>query len=164
MANWSKIEHYDNYSVSDEGNVRNDNNGRLMTLRENQYLNVYVGLSKHAIQRTFSVAKLVAKAFVDGETETFDTPIHVDGRTRNNHASNLMWRPMWFARAYQRQFNYGSHYYIDRYLLNKNTGEIFNNSTEVVLAYGVLEKDIVLSLANRTYVWPTYHFFEVIQE
>jgi hypothetical protein len=162
MAEWKKIQQFFDYSVSDEGEIRRDSYDRLMTQYANQYGVICVGMTEDGYQRRRSVSKLVAKAFVDGETETFDTPICMDGDRWNCWANNLVWRPRWFAVKYNQQFRNPYEHRIERDLYNRDTDEKFVNSFEAAKWFGLLESDLVLSIANRTYVWPTYHFFEVI--
>jgi hypothetical protein len=161
--NWKPIDHFPGYSVSDYGRIRTDRSGRILSLSENQYGLVQVGLMRDGVQRHRSVPLLVAKAFIPEPVGPFDTPINLDGDRHNNHVDNLAWRPRWFAIKYNQQFRHPYPYPITSRLEDVKTGEISENSTECAKQYGLLEQDLVLSILNRTYVWPTYQEFRVLE-
>lgn len=161
---WMPIEWFQEYSVSNFGNVRTNKTGRILSLSPNQYGVVQVGLMRDGVQYHRSVPLLVAKAFLPIKPGPFDTPINLDGDRTNNHVDNLVWRPRWFAVKYNRQFRYPSEMHISRPLVDVKTGEISMNSIECAKRYGLLEEDVVLAIANRTYVWPTYQEFRVLED
>jgi hypothetical protein len=162
--NWSEIEHFSKYSVSDLGRVRSNKSERILRLNQNQNGTVYVGLLRDGIQYHRSVPLLVAKAFLAVLSPIFDTPINRDGDRANNAAMNLLWRPRWFAIKYHQQFRYPYLYRIDLPLQDMKTGEISENSFECSKTYGILESDIIQSIFNRTFVWPTYQEFRIIED
>jgi hypothetical protein len=161
--NWKSIPNFNNYSVSDWGNVRSDRFDRLLTLSQNQYDVVYVGLVRDGSQYHRSVPLLVANAFIPREFEPYDTPINLNGDRFNNHVNNLVWRPRWFAIKYNQQFKFPYEYPIIYPIEDMKTGEVSQDSFECAKRYGLLEKDLVLSIVNHTYVWPTYQQFRVIR-
>jgi NUMOD4 motif len=166
MELWKTIPEFPRYSVSDEGRVCNSKTGRIMRLESNQSHVVMVGLmGDDGIQYRRSVPLLVAKAFLPQELEAFDTPICLDGDRENNALSNLAWRPRWFAIQYNRQFTVDRWFEpINRPIMDIGTGEVLPNSLEVCKRFGLLERDLVLSILNVSYVWPTFQQFEVFQE
>ncbi len=112
-----------------------------------------------------SVPLLVAQAFLTHPFLSFDTPINLDGDRYNNAVSNLMWRPRWFAIAYNRQFKEAFSDAIEAPIMDMgHPTVVFANSFVCATHFGLLEKDLVLSILNRTYVWPTYQEFGVIDE
>lgn len=159
---WRPIENFPEYSVSNFGNVRTNKTGRILALSENQFGLLQVGLMRDGEQKHRSVPLLVAKAFIPQPTGPFDTPINLDGNRHNNHVDNLAWRPRWFAIKYNRQFRYPYPNPILAPVVNLKTGEISENSTECAKKYGLLEQDLVLSILNRTYVWPIYQEFGLL--
>jgi hypothetical protein len=161
---WKAIAFFPGYSVSDHGNVRSDTTGRLLSLNTNQYGVLQVGLMRDRVQHHRSVPLLVAKAFVPEPGGPFDTPINLDGDRENNHMDNLVWRPRWFAIKYNRQFRYPFENPLYTPIMDLKTGEISENSLEAAKRYGLLESDLVLSIMNRTYVWPTYQEFGLIED
>lgn len=164
MENWRPIEDFPGYSVSDYGNIRTDKSGRVLILSENQYGVLQVGMMRDGIQRHRSVPLLVAKAFLPELPGPFDTPINLDGDRHNNHISNLVWRPRWFAIKYNQQFRYPYDRPILSPVIDLKTREISANSFECAKRYGLLEHDLVLSILSRTYVWPTYQEFGILEE
>lgn len=158
---WKAIHEFPEYSVSNFGNVCSNKSGRIMSVSPNQFGVVQVGLMKDGVQYHRSVPLLVAKAFIPIKPGPFDTPINLDGDRSNNHVDNLVWRPRWFAIKYNRQFRYSFNGHISRPLVDIKSGEISLNSFECAKRYGLLEEEIVIAIANRTYVWPTYQEFRV---
>jgi hypothetical protein len=164
MEKWKKIEDFPSYSVSSFGRVRNDDTQSLVALTENQS-----GIIKVALQRgprdqvNRSVALLVAKAFLPPPaTEHFTTPIHLDGFKANNNVDNLVWRPRWFAVRFHQQFDKDHRLYTRRPFVDIETGEPFRDGLDAARKYGLLDKDIMLSIANNTYVFPTHQRFHYI--
>lgn len=162
MERWKPIKHFPLYSVSDEGQIRNDHTGRLLSLHENQYGLVCVGLFEDGKQHQRSVPLLVAHAFIPHPRGPFDTPINLDGNRWNNRADNLLWRPRWFAVRYNQQFRIPYAHHIEAPIEDMKTGEVSSDSFTCAIRYGLLEKDIVQSILNRTVTWPTYQEFRVI--
>jgi len=161
---WKTIHLFEDYSVSDHGNVRSDKSGRNLALNENQFGLLQVGLMRNGVQYHRSVTLLVARAFLEPVGGPFDTPINLDGNRHNNHVENLSWRPRWFAIKFNRQFRYSDEYFIDSPIVDQKTGEISDNSLECAKKYGLLQYDIYLAIMNRTYVWPTYQEFGIVGE
>lgn len=160
---WKTIDSFPEYSVSTLGRVRSDKSGRILALNENQFGVVQVGLMRKGVQYHRSVPLLVAKAFLAPESEPFDTPINLDGNRHNNRLENLLWRPRWFAIKYNRQFRYPYEHPIKAKIIELKTREVSENSFECAQKYGLLEQDLVLSILNRTYVWPTYQEFGILE-
>jgi NUMOD4 motif len=164
MEHWKEIRGFPGYSVSDYGRIQADKSGRILRQSENQYGLAQVGMMKNGEQKHRSVPLLVASAFMERPYEAFDTPINLDGDRHNNHVNNLLWRPRWFAVKYNRQFRYPYEYPIDAPIEDVKTGMVSENSFECCKDYGLLEEDLVLSILNRTYVWPTYQEFRIVGE
>lgn len=165
MLEWRSIEGFDGYSVSSDGDIRNDFNGYLLHryILQNRDFPV-VGLMRQGKQFKRSVARLVANAYLEPhQSPAFDTATCMDGDRTNCKVNNLVWRPRWFAVKYNHQFIFPSRNHIDRYIREKKSGMTFIDSFEAAKWYCVLEDDLVLSIVNRTYVWPVFLFFEVVE-
>lgn len=162
---WKLIPEFPKYEVGDQGNIRREQTGRLLTLQENQQGVVTVGLmGDYYRQFRRSVPLLVATAFLRRTKimgEAFSTPICLNGDRTNNRVDNLEWRPYWFARKYNRQFKWPYEHPIMEPIREVGTSQIWPNSFEICRHFGLLEKDLVLSIINMTYVWPTLQIFEV---
>ena len=161
---WKSIPGF-NYSVSDHGQIRSDKTGRIMALNQNQYGVLTVGMMRDGEQYHRSVPLLVARAFLGKhQLDAFDTPINLDGDRLNNHIENLVWRPRWFAVKYNRQFREPYEYPIHGLIVDIETGAVSENSFECAKRYGLLEEEVVLSILNHTYAWPTYQRFGLMED
>jgi hypothetical protein len=164
MEDWVPILDFPGYSVSSLGRVRRDQTGRVLRPKVNQEGIAYVGLMRDYDQRQRGLAKLVAYAFLIPQFEAFDTPINLDGNRLNCAVDNLMWRPRWFAVKYHRQFKDDDSIseLLRGSLRSIDTGELFDTPMAAACRYGLLERDIVLSVLNQTETWPNYMRFEEV--
>lgn len=158
---WVPVQGFLGYSVNPLGQVQKDSTKRLLHTRLNQYGVPYVGLMRDWRQCIRSLPRLVATAFLPTPNEIFDTPINLDGDRTNCHVDNLMWRPRWYAIYYVNQFKdpYGNPIEVPVRALE--TKEVFANSLDAACRYGLLEREVVLSVLNQTPTWPTYQMFEL---
>lgn len=163
MDEWVPIRNFPGYSVNPLGQVRNDSTDRLLNMRINQYGVPYVGMMREFRQCIRSLPLLVATAFLPEPNEIFDTPINLDGDRSNCAAGNLMWRPRWYAVWYVNQFKDPYAHPILAPVRALETEEIFNNSLDAACRYGLLEREVVMSVHNKTPTWPTYQTFELAQ-
>lgn len=88
---WKKIERNDNYSINEQGQVRNDKTGYIKkpTLnKRNGYL--VVDLYKNNQGEKVPIHRLVAEAFIPN-SENKLTVDHIDGDRQNNSIENLRW-------------------------------------------------------------------------
>jgi hypothetical protein len=159
---WIPVYGFPGYSVNSLGQVRNDSTGRLLTTRINAEGVPYVGMMRDYRQVIRSLPRLVAEAFLPPPTQIFDTPVNIDGDRTNCAVDNLMWRPRWYAVLYNRQFR------TERYpnpinapVVALDTEEVFPDSLAAACRYGLLEREVVLSVLNKTPTWPTYQMFEL---
>jgi hypothetical protein len=160
---WVPVMGFPGYSVNPLGQVRKDSTGRILHIRLNQYGVPYVGLMREWKQHIRSLPKLVANAFLPSSNEIFDTPINLDGDRTNCQIDNLMWRPRWYAVNYVNQFKERYDNPIDSEVVAVETGETFPNSLAAACRYGLLEREVVLSILNTTFTWPTYQRFELVE-
>lgn len=158
---WITIPGFKRYSVSNYGYVMNIRTEKLVKPQLTPQGVVYVPLYEGGRNQARSVKVLVAKAFVEGETKIFDTPINKDGNKSNNQVSNLVWRPRWFAVKYSRQF-------LTNYIRCDNgpvydvkTEERFETIREVGISYGLLFRDVYRSTYSETPVFPTEQVFRI---
>lgn len=161
---WVQLAEFPNYSISSEGRVRNDVRGRIVRTSLTRQGAAKVGLIRGGVQETRSVKVLVAEHFVDGWSETFNTPINLDGDQTNNNVDNIVWRPRWFACKYKSQF-----YKIEMYsgvgpIVDRKTGIIYKDVVDAALSNGVLFYEIQMSLVNKVPIFPTWHIFDWVRE
>jgi hypothetical protein len=164
IEDWKLIDFFPEYAISTYGRIRSNKTGRILALNDNQYGVLQVGLMRDGIQYHRSVPLLVARAFIPKPSAPFDTPINLDGDRHNNHVDNIVWRPRWFAIKYNRQFRYEYENPITSRIMDLKTREVSENSFQCACRYGLLEQDLVLSILNRTYVWPTYQEFGILEQ
>ena len=89
---WKKINDYDNYSISDEGQVRNDKTGRILKQYGLRSGYAQVTLSKDGKTKTQYVHRLVMNTFKPNPDPTIYTDInHIDYNKFNNTLDNLEW-------------------------------------------------------------------------
>ena len=88
---WKKIERNSNYSINENGEVRNDKTGKIKTPfvnKRNGYL--IVDLYKNNKSEKVPVHRLVAEAFIPNPEGKL-TVDHADGNRQNNSIDNLRW-------------------------------------------------------------------------
>ena len=85
---WRKINDYENYEVSNMGNVRR--NGRLLTQFACKKGYCRVALCKENIRKNMSVHRLVAIAFIPNPDDK-ETINHITTIKSDNSVCNLEW-------------------------------------------------------------------------
>jgi hypothetical protein len=144
---WTPIDELPNYLVSNTGLVMNDSTGRLLkqslTKQGALKVNIFDGDRSH---KTLSVKVLVARGFVYGRDDIFNTAIQLDGNQLNVDASNLMWRPRHYAISYRRQFSNPNPHYEGLYTLmpvmEVESEEVYENIREAGIKFGLLCSEI----------------------
>ena len=99
VETYKKIEGFENYSVSDFGNVRNNKTSRIIKGRDNTNGYLRVCLMKNKQKHDIKLHQLVAKAFL-ANPENKKCVDHIDNNTHNNNLINLR-----FATPAQNQHN-----------------------------------------------------------
>jgi hypothetical protein len=90
MEEFKTIEGYDNYEVSNKGNVRNKKTNKFIKTFITIHGYFKICLCKNRIKKTFTVHKLVAIAFILNP-ENKENIDHIDNNRLNNNAVNLRW-------------------------------------------------------------------------
>jgi len=90
MEEYKIIKGYENYSVSNFGNVKNNKTDRILSQKINNHGYKGLILCKEGIRKYFSVHRLVALMFIDNPD---NKPLvdHIDCNKQNNNISNLRW-------------------------------------------------------------------------
>lgn len=158
------IEDFWDYYISIEGEVINTKTWRKMVMSPTAFGEPTVGLTRDGTQHRRSVKVLVARAFVEGETDIFNTPIQLDGDRNNLRADNIVWRPRWFAWKYRNQFEkyeYSSYpdWYSAGQVLDIIEGIRYDTVLDASIANGLLCRDVLFSCNNQTQVFPTGQVF-----
>lgn len=156
---WVSVNDFPQYSISDEGRVLNEKTGACLKPTRKPEGLLMVGLMRNGVQYKRSLALLVAQHFLPPSPKPlFNTPINLDGDRSNCHYKNLMWRPLWFSRKYMNQF-VDNHNTYEWPIEDVEAREVYDNSMHASVINGVLDYEIVLSMMNNTYVWPTGQIF-----
>ena len=90
MEVFKKIEEYENYEISNMGNVRNIVTGRILKPCKNNMGYLSVTLYKNNIRKTFLIHRLVGYAFIPNPQNLTEID-HIDRIRTNNSISNLRW-------------------------------------------------------------------------
>lgn len=160
---WVAVDGFPGYSVNPLGQVRKDSTGRLLQVRVNQFGVPYVGLMRSWKQNIRSLPRLVANAFIPQPKPWFDTPITLNGNRSDCRVENLVWRPREYAIHYNNQFEDRYDNPINSPVRDVDSSEEFPNSMAAACYFGLLEREIVLSILNHTYALPTYQQFELVE-
>jgi hypothetical protein len=172
MQDWLEIPDFPGYSVNSEGIVRNDSREKPLARMVNQQGVGYVCLVREGVQHKRSVGQIVANVFLPPPPNRhFNTPIYLDGDKLNAAASNLMWRPKWFAMRYHKQFEYklpvGGKPIVP--VEEVSTLEQFSDIWIPVMLFGLIWNEIYTAAWNFTHqgsywasVWPTDQQFRLL--
>ena len=87
---YKKIDGYDNYEVSNLGNVRNIDTGKILKHIDNNHGYLQVGLHKNGTKKFFRIHRLIALYFIPNP-EKLPFIDHIDRNRTNNSISNLRW-------------------------------------------------------------------------
>lgn len=162
VEEWRPIPGFPHYAVSDMGRVKNTATQRLMTILRNQQGTCYVGLNIGLKQSRRSLTGLVANAFVPRLRPDFSYPIHLDGDQTDNRATNLMWRPHWFGVKYMTQMKRGPSQPDAGPIVELESEERYPSPWVASMINGLIEIDLILSIENRTFVYPTFQQFRFL--
>lgn len=149
---WHEIPGFPNYAINSQGVIANTERGGIALRYDvNQVGIVHVSLYSGGRQHRRSVAKMVAQSFLQAPTFShYNTIIHLDGDRQHLYASNLMWRPRWYAVEYHRQFyeKLPDPSWEDLTIEVPKTGQCFNRCVDFCKEYGVLIRHVAEALMN----------------
>jgi hypothetical protein len=86
---WVKIEDYE-YSISRNGEVRNDKTERILKYCLNSEGYCCVGLHKNNKEKKYLIHRLIAKAFIENPNNYLCID-HKNGNKKDNSIENLRW-------------------------------------------------------------------------
>lgn len=163
---WRTILEFPGYQISDMGNVYNLRTRRLMRTNYTQHGHMKINLVDYfGEQFTRSVALLVANAFVEQPNDFCTYLMVLDGNLSNVEASNLAWRPRWFAWRYTRQLKIPQPVHFHNLPVhNFLNGEDYESIIEAGMTNGELFQDIWDSTYKGNEIYPYGSVYEVIKK
>lgn len=90
MTEWKTIDGYDNYLISDFGDVFSKNINKKLCQKKHYKGYFYVTLSQNGKTKAFKTHRLVGQAFVENPNGLPQIN-HINGIKTDNRASNLEW-------------------------------------------------------------------------
>jgi hypothetical protein len=84
------IDGFENYEISNLGNVRNNKTGRFLKVNVNCWGYCYIGLQKDKKRETKRIHRLVAETFIKKIVDKSFVD-HIDNNKLNNSVINLRW-------------------------------------------------------------------------
>lgn len=162
---WQELSEFPDYAISDQGDITNIKTGMPRKLSVNGQGIVKISLYNERGQLiTRSVARLVAESFVPRpDADTFDTPIHMDGDQRNCRADNLVWRPRWFAIKFHKQFRMEEFHVARGTFIELDSEEVYDSIKDICVRNGLYWQDVVKSVTEETFVFPTWQHFRLYE-
>lgn len=161
---WHELEEFPDYAVSNFGEISNIKTGMPRKTSINQQGIVKISMYQGRELITRSVAPLVAEAFCDGQSDLFNTPIHLDGDRENCRADNLMWRPRWFAVQYHRQFLSPDFHRMDVHIVDLDSGKEYYSVKDACMDQGLYYQDVFKSYVHERMIPLTRQEFRLVEE
>lgn len=168
-STWTRINGYDSYSVSTNGQIRNDITGKVKSIRVNKRGYPIVDLYSDGNRRTERVHRLVADAYIINPDNKPQIN-HIDGNKMNNNVDNLEWCTASenMVHAFEKGLSTPSRGMLGRSNPNAGrpgkpiriieTGEEFNSITECEKAINGNNRHICDCLSGRQKTHRGFHF------
>lgn len=138
------------YSVSDLGEVMNNNVWIAKAHMKNQHGYNFVSLYQGSRRMSRQVSALVAETFLRGMYPLeWDTIIHLDGDLDNCKASNLAYRPRSYAIRYNRAIRTAdrSQWHLEHTAVDWDGNELyFDNVVDSATHFGILMEEVLKAL------------------
>lgn len=161
---WREVARFPNYEVSDAGEIRNAKYDRVLAPSKNQFGHLKVNLPVEGGKtKTRQVNHIVAEAFLrEPHRDDFISLIHLDGDKTNCAAANLEWRPRYFAIRYHLQFQTDMWKELHAPIIDTKTQRVYETIQLAAVEHGLVLSEILVAAHNRTFVWPTYQQFQLL--
>ena len=137
MEKYIVIPGFDNYAVSNRGNLKNIKNGNILKLQTNKSgYNEYT-LAQNGIKKNFKIHRLVGILFIPNEDKKPQIN-HIDGNKTNNNVNNLEWCTAKENDTHARETGLKNN--------NKPVEALDINTGEVTVFYSIGEASSVLGI------------------
>lgn len=160
---WGPIPGFSKYNISTHGNVYNMKRGSHVRTSYTNHGHPKVSLIDDEGERhTLSISLLMARTFLEAPPPRFDSVIVLDGDLERLRASELAWRPTWFAWKYVRQLNTQQPiYYHNLQVVNVDTRDLYPSIVVAGMTEGLLFEDIWMSTHTGMSVFPHGYSYEI---
>jgi hypothetical protein len=161
---WREIARSPRYEVNAQGEIRNTKYNRILTPSKNQEGHLKLNLpNEEGKIKTRQVNHIVAEAFIpEPHRDDFISLIHLDGDKTDCAAPNLQWRPRYFAIRYHLQFTTDIWRENHTRIVDTKNGRVYETIQEAAVEHGLVLSEILVAAHNRTFVWPTYQQFRLL--
>lgn len=147
MELWKKIDGFENYGISNYGNVKNLKTKRLLKKSFNSDFYIRVCLRNDFKQKNFTIHRLVAKAFIKNLNNK-ETVNHINGIKTDNNINNLEWatRKEQMIHAVKNKLHKTIN---NKIVLNTETGIYYNSIKEASLSINYKPCTLSLKLNGK---------------
>lgn len=162
---WRPIPEFPHYQISNYGQVYNTRTQSVMRTSLNNYGHVKITLKSWRTSERFTrqVSLLVAEAFVEPPNWMCDSVIILDGDFSNVVATNLAWRPKWYAWKYTHQLKVQQPlHYRNLIIYNEDLDFHYNSIVDAGMIEGLLFDDIWRSTYTGAEIFPYGHVYSVV--
>ncbi len=161
---WETIPGFSKYKVSNMGEIWSMRSFTMLKVNPNNYGHMKILLTDdNGVLCTRSVALIVAQCFCEKPFPACDFVMVLDGDYSNVAASNLVWRPRWFAWKYSRQLKLQQPlHYCNLPVANMTTGVVYESIIHAGTTEGLLFEDIWESTYMGTMVYPFKSRWKVV--
>ena len=138
---WEKVKDFDNYIVSNKGNVINTKFGILKKQRNTKMGYKIIDLKENGKKKTEYIHRLVAEAFIPN-INNLPQVNHKDENKGNNNVENLEWCTISYNNTYNGRakkigLKHRNSHPSCKKVKNIDTGEIFNSIRAAARAFNI---------------------------
>lgn len=160
---WKKIEGFQNYSISDDGNVRNDNTMKILKQHIGNRGYYMVNLWRNNKGHWKTIHRLLAVAFIPNPENKLCVN-HIDGNKKNNNINNLEWcthseNQLHRSRILKKtRFPEEALKATRKAVICVETGEVFESVSEAARRCGLWQQNISKVLNGEMHTTGGFHW------